>query len=451
MKKTLQGIWAMLFGAALVLAVDSASAQDNPPPFECDNNFGECGTPQLSGGGCGCGGGGSILVNNTDLGDTYQYADDYDDDGSEDPFDNCPFVSNRDQADDDGDGVGTACDNCPSNANEDQSNIDGDAAGDVCDDDMDGDEIPNVDDVCPVNPDPLQKDEDGDGMGDACDEDMDNDGIVNLEDNCPLVVNPDQADDDPGRFGDECDDDDDGDGVRNVGLGGVGDNCPSIANPDQEDSDGDGIGDVCDADMDNDGIINADDNCEAIANEDQADDDRDRVGNACDSEFCFVINDDDENCLNPDDAFTIYSPNLTAKTGEDVRLRLFANRQNEAMRYKFALADVPARSNANIENPIGAASVSTPYEYHYLKDESVLFVPDRPGTYKIQATAELAWEDPVTGEPNATSQTYALVEVVGKPVDTSACSVTAVGANSSSLALLPMLLIVFGFAVRKLR
>ena len=36
----------------------------------------------MSGGGGG-GGGGAILINNTDLGDTYQRADDFDDDGIE--------------------------------------------------------------------------------------------------------------------------------------------------------------------------------------------------------------------------------------------------------------------------------------------------------------------------------------------------------------------------------
>ena len=39
-------------------------------PLECDNNYGECGTPEMSGGG-NAGGGGSILIANSDLGDTY--------------------------------------------------------------------------------------------------------------------------------------------------------------------------------------------------------------------------------------------------------------------------------------------------------------------------------------------------------------------------------------------
>ena len=50
--------------------------------YECDNNYGDCGTPNQSGGGGG--GGGSVLIANTDLGDTYQNADDFDDDGIED-------------------------------------------------------------------------------------------------------------------------------------------------------------------------------------------------------------------------------------------------------------------------------------------------------------------------------------------------------------------------------
>jgi hypothetical protein len=31
-------------------------------PYECDDRFGECGHPEQSGGGCGCGGGGTIII-----------------------------------------------------------------------------------------------------------------------------------------------------------------------------------------------------------------------------------------------------------------------------------------------------------------------------------------------------------------------------------------------------
>lgn len=115
--------------------------------YECDNQFGDCGTPEQSGGGGG--GKGSVLIANTDLGDTYQNADDFDDDGIEDGSDNCMRHSNPDQFDRDGDGIGDACDNCLSTFNPQQQNLDGDSLGDMCDDDIDGDNIVNYTDDCP--------------------------------------------------------------------------------------------------------------------------------------------------------------------------------------------------------------------------------------------------------------------------------------------------------------
>ena len=117
--------------------------------FECDNNYGDCGTPNQSGGGDG--GGGSVLIANTDLGDTYQHADDFDDDGIEDPSDNCIRHPNPDQIDRDGDGLGDMCDNCLSTFNPLQENTDGDNVGDLCDEDIDNDSILNVNDDCPYH------------------------------------------------------------------------------------------------------------------------------------------------------------------------------------------------------------------------------------------------------------------------------------------------------------
>jgi hypothetical protein len=116
--------------------------------YECDNNFGDCGTPNQSGGG---GGGGSILIANTDLGDTYQNADDYDDDGIEDSFDNCIRQPNTDQFDRDGDGIGDFCDNCLDLFNPQQENTDGDSYGDFCDNDIDNDGLLNINDPCPFH------------------------------------------------------------------------------------------------------------------------------------------------------------------------------------------------------------------------------------------------------------------------------------------------------------
>lgn len=68
-----------------------------------------------------------------DLG-AYEFRDltDSDTDGIPDLVDNCPAVSNGDQADDDADEIGNACDNCPLTANPYQTDTDGDGTGDAC-------------------------------------------------------------------------------------------------------------------------------------------------------------------------------------------------------------------------------------------------------------------------------------------------------------------------------
>lgn len=126
-----------------------------------------------------------------------------DTDGDEhvDFSDNCPGVSNADQADHDADGIGDACDLCPTLANPDQLDADGDGVGDVCDDcvsvadpsqaDSDTDGVGDACDNCiavrngPLHPDSggaVQRDTDGDGCGNACDPDLNEDGIVNFAD-----------------------------------------------------------------------------------------------------------------------------------------------------------------------------------------------------------------------------------------------------------------------------
>jgi hypothetical protein len=58
---------------------------------------------------------------------------DFDGDGVQDKFDNCPSTPNPAQADADGDGFGDVCDNCPAVYNPDQLDHDHDGTGNACD------------------------------------------------------------------------------------------------------------------------------------------------------------------------------------------------------------------------------------------------------------------------------------------------------------------------------
>ncbi|MBZ5560323.1 MAG: thrombospondin type 3 repeat-containing protein [Acidobacteriia bacterium] len=175
----------------------------------------------------------------------------------------------------DGDGIPNALDNCPYVSNPDQADVDHNGIGDACQD-TDHDGVLDIHDNCPLIANANQSDIDHDGIGDACDDDMDGDGVLNANDNCPTVVNPDQADLDHDGIGDACDPDLDNDGVANAN-----DNCPRVFNPDQRDTDGDGIGDACDPDIDNDGVLNAVDNCPLVVNTDQKLTNPYGVGDAC--------------------------------------------------------------------------------------------------------------------------------------------------------------------------
>jgi hypothetical protein len=72
--------------------------------------------------------------------------------------------------DSDGDGIQDTVDNCPHITNPDQADIDANGVGDLCDD-FDRDGVINPKDNCPSDPNSSQIDTDGDGKGDVCDPD----------------------------------------------------------------------------------------------------------------------------------------------------------------------------------------------------------------------------------------------------------------------------------------
>ncbi len=81
---------------------------------------------------------------------------DADKDGLINEKDNCPFVANKNQADQDKDGIGDVCDNAPTKKNLNQADADRDTVGDIVDN-------------CRLISNPKQTDSDDDGFGDACD------------------------------------------------------------------------------------------------------------------------------------------------------------------------------------------------------------------------------------------------------------------------------------------
>jgi hypothetical protein len=123
-----------------------------------------------------------------------------------DGLDNCPAVSNPDQADSNSNGIGDACELVA---------------------DADGDGVDDASDNCPAVPNPLQEDFDNDAQGDACDTDDDNDGLLDtVETNTGVYVSPTNTGSDP------LDTDTDDDGAPDgTDPNPVDPNIPGVAIP----------------------------------------------------------------------------------------------------------------------------------------------------------------------------------------------------------------------------
>ena len=425
------------FLSVAVFAAAPAFAQ-TPPNGECTGASTDptCGAPNQSGGGCGCGCGCSILINFTDQGDSYQYADDFDDDTREDNSDNCPFSFNPDQVDTDGDLRGDACDNCASASNFDLRDSDADGIGDLCDDDADNDLVLNNVDDCVTIPNPGQADLDIDGFGNACDDNDDGDNCVDSVDKCPLSSEANCATV-TALERNACFPDEDADQVEDVF-----DNCPTIPNVGNADSDRDGFGDACDADLDNDGIDNTFDNCRLVPNAVQGNEDKDSLGDACDPFRCFVVT-DDASCLDPSAPFAVHSgkPMEIVTTDDPVLLHVFANRENTAIRYTWQVVEAPAGADSawTITNPKGSVGFSRSIEYIYDVGHEAKFATKVPGVYKLKLIGELAFTDPAYPEQKV-SESEMTISVGGDEIAT-ACGAVP-GSSAAAGALLGLLAVV---------
>lgn len=247
----------------------------------------------------------------------------------------------------DGDKVADAVDNCPDVSNANQANFDRDAQGDVCDADDDNDGRPDTTDCDDFNSglqDPLTyyRDSDGDGYGvlqdtfkacaltaptgyaaqagDPNDQDpnikpgdRDGDKVGDATDNCPDISNVTQANFDRDAQGDACDADDDND--NRPDTTDCDDFNSSLQDPltYYRDKDGDGFGvstettqacslnpptgyvtlsgdpndqdpNIRPGDRDGDKVADAVDNCPDVANASQANFDKDAMGDACDAD-----------------------------------------------------------------------------------------------------------------------------------------------------------------------
>ena len=162
--------------------------------------------------------------------------------------------------DSDGDGVFVWADNCPDVSNKDQADNDGKEGGDACDTDDDNDGIDDSADDFPLDPNE-DTDTDGNGIGNNADDDDDGDGWTDYEEELclsdPLNQNSSPSDIDSDWVCDEQDNDADGDlWVNDKEVACSSDPMDAESIPSDQDSDW--LCDDLDADSNGNGIQDSD-------------------------------------------------------------------------------------------------------------------------------------------------------------------------------------------------
>jgi hypothetical protein len=166
-----------------------------------------------------------------------------------------------------------------------------------------------------------------------------------------------------------------------------------------------------------------------------------------------VVMGDKENCLDPADKFRVYSPPLAGRTGTPLFLQLWANRENQAMDYSYSLVSAPEGSTANVLDPKGTTTISTPFMYHFMIGDRPTFVPDMPGEYTFRVVGTTLFEDRVSNTLNETAEYVMTVTVTGEPTDSAeeGCSVTSMNRTAGGAGAIFLIGALVAFTVRRRR
>jgi hypothetical protein len=222
-----------------------------------------------------------------------------------------------------------------------------------------------------------------------------------------------------------------------------------------------------------------------LFNPEQADADKNRLGDVCDFDFsrpdgeswaasnCYVVLGDVSNCLDLTTAdLQVYSPAVIAAytSFDPQRLRLFANRDNARISYRWTLVSGNL-DGIELTNPSGIVTCSTSLEYVYPVQKKVTTSGDKErishvdmsptfeatisGRYVVRLYAALVDDNDLPLSGAGSSTTFDVVinaSGTDKYVD-SGCECSSVGASgrsSTALRWLFALLLGLCFALRRI-